>query len=290
MPFTDFCEPVVSNAEEFFKLLDEVFRYGRQAGWKHLELRGGAGYLEGRSSDDPERGIFKKEHDGKYPEGIPRWSTYFRHVLKIGESEDELFTGLKPGARRNIRKAVDSGVRVVISESKSDLAAYYGLHCLTRRRHGLPPQPRGFFDAIYRNVISKGKGFVVLGSHEGKNIAGAVYFHSGKNGIYKYGASDMRHQSLRANNLVMWEAIRWFCRNGFEELCFGRTDPEEDGLIRFKRGWGTREEKLSYYRYDLRRSVFLQPGQKSSIGRRGISDLPIPLLRLIGELLYKHAG
>jgi len=50
----------------------------------------------------------------------------------------------------------------------------------------------------------------MLASHKGKNIASAVYFHFGDKAIYKYGASDRKYQHLRANNLVMWEAIRWF--------------------------------------------------------------------------------
>jgi hypothetical protein len=288
LPFTDYCEPVASNAAEFSMLLDDILRYGKQAGWRYLELRGGAGCLEHQYTECD--GLEEERIEGKYPARVPCWRTYLGHVLKIGSREDELFRGLKSGTRRNIRRAVDSGVRVVISESKGDLEAYYRLHCITRQRHGLPPQPRRFFDAVYRNVISKGKGFTVLASHEGQSIAGAVYFHSGKNGIYKYGASDWEHRGLRANNLVMWEAIRWFSRNGFEELCFGRTDPEDEGLIRFKRCWGTRERKLPYYRYDLRRSIFVQHSPESSSGRRRISGLPVPLLRFIGELLYKHAG
>lgn len=288
IPFTDYCEPLASNECDFFDLLDEVLRYGKQAGWRYLELRGGAEYLERGFV----RNVLERGYCGTYSGDIPRWGNYLRHALKIHGREDELFLGLKPVTRRNIRKAVDSGVRVVISESESDLDAYYGLHCLTRKRHGLPPQPRGFFDAVYRNVISKGKGFIVLGSRDGQNIAGAVYFHSGKNGIYKYGASDMRYQSLRANNLVMWEAIRWFSRNGFDELCFGRTDLEEDGLVRFKRGWGTHEQKLSYYRYDLKRSAFVDlPPRRTAFGTGHVFErLPIPFLRLAGMLLYGHMG
>jgi hypothetical protein len=273
LPFTDYCEPVVRSEKEFSELLEDILRYGRTAGWKHLELRGGAGH-------------FKR----KGVEEVVPWRTCLRHTLKIHGREDELLNGLKPGTRRNVRKAFDSGVRVVISESRSDLDAYYKLHCLTRKRHGLPPQPRGFFSAVYRNVISKGKGFIALANHEGQTIAGAVYFYSGKNGIYKYGASNRQYQSLRANNLVMWEAIKWFSRKGFSELCFGRSDPEDTGLIRFKRGWGTREEMLSYYKYDLRRSCFVQSSPESRSNRRWISGLPIPLLRFAGALLYRHVG
>ena len=153
------------------------------------------------------------------------------------------------------------------------------------------PQPYRFFRAIHRNAISKGRGFTVLGRHEGQAVAGAVYLHSGKKGIYKFGASDLRYQHLRANNLVMWEAIRWFSKNGFEELCFGRTEPENTGLVRFKAGWGAGASEVHYYRYDLRRSVFVEgASEMNSLGERVFRGLPVPLLRLAGGLLYKHVG
>ncbi|MFZ2446283.1 MAG: GNAT family N-acetyltransferase [Syntrophobacteraceae bacterium] len=267
LPFTDYCEPLVSDKTQFARLLGEVLLFGSEAGWKYLEFRGGAKYF-----------------DGAVPYG-----TYLRHVLEINGRGPVLFHQIRASNRRNIRKATRSGVRVVISRSESDLADYYRLHCLTRKRHGLPPQPRSFFDAVYRNVISKGRGFTALGVWQGGAVSGAVYFYSGKKAIYKYGASDMRYQHLRAANLVMWEAIRWFCENGFEELCLGRTDRADAGLVRFKRGWGAREEVLDYFRYDLKNSIFVRDAPKMNISVTPLlKHLPISILRLAGTLLYRH--
>jgi len=40
----------------------------------------------------------------------------------------------------------------------------------------------------------------------GRNsVAGAIFFHSGGQAIYKFGASDETFQHFRGNNLVMWE-------------------------------------------------------------------------------------
>jgi hypothetical protein len=280
IPFTDYCEPIASDEGGFASMFDEVLQYGRRAGWKYVELRGG-----------------EKHFNGAAP-----YRTFLRHVLKIHGGDEKLFQQASGATRRNIRTAKNSGIRVAVSDLESDLREYYRLHCLTRKRHGVPPQPWGFFRAIFGNAISKGKGFTVLGRHEGRAVAGAVYLHSGKKGIYKFGASDLRYQHLRANNLVMWEAIRWFSGNGFEELCFGRTEPENAGLVRFKTGWGTRKENLFYYRYDLNRSLFMQdsPQTGSSCNRvfktsgnpesRIFKALPIPFLRLAGSLLYRHVG
>jgi len=269
IPFTDRCEPISVDEKHFSSILDEIMRYGIKAGWKYIELRGGASRLNG---------------------AVP-YKTYVRHVLGIDCEEKLLFEGFKPATRRNIRKAVDSGVQAFVSGSITDLHTYYGLHCQTHKRHGVPPQPWSFFEAVHKNVIGKGRGFTVLATCQGRPISGAVYFYSGKKAIYKYGASDLNYQRFRAANLVMWEAIRWFSKNGFDELCFGRTDPENVGLIHFKGGWGAQEEPLYYYRYDLKRSAFVKGAREiSGLGGPIFRRMPLPLLRIVGEMLYGHMG
>ena len=269
LPFADLCEPIAGNHASFSSMFDEILRYGKKAGWKYLELRGGAKHFNG---------------------AVP-YRTSVRHVLKIHAQEGLLFRGLKKGTKSNVHKAANSGVRTTISGFETDLDEYYRLHCLTRKRHGVPPQPRSFFKAVYKNVISKGKGFTVLATFRGRPVSGAVYFHSGRKAIYKFGASDLRYQHLRPANLVMWEAIRHFSEKGFDELCFGRTDLGNDGLIHFKGGWGARAEPLCYYRYDLKKSAFAEgPSETNRVSERILRGLPAPLLRLAGELLYRHMG
>ena len=269
IPFTDRCEPIFLNEDSFPSVFDEIVRYGKKAGWKYLELRGGWGMLNG---------------------AVP-YRSYVRHVLALHGQEQQGLKRLSPATRRNVRKAADSGLRVTISASERDLHEYYRLHCMSRKRHGAPPQPLGFFKAVHSNVISQDKGFTLLATIHGLPISGAVYFHFGKKAIYKFGATDMRYQNLRPANLVMWEAIGWFSENGFDELCFGRTDPADAGLIRFKVGWGAREESLHYYRYDFKKSAFVEGSpDMSSFEKRIFRSTPVPFLRFAGELLYRHMG
>jgi lipid II:glycine glycyltransferase (peptidoglycan interpeptide bridge formation enzyme) len=108
--------------------------------------------------------------------------------------------------------------------------------------------------------------------------------------IYKYGASDRGLQHLRANNLVMWEAIRWCCRNGVRTFSFGRTEPDNEGLLRFKRGWSATEQRLSYYTYDFKRNGFAAPKAGTNTSYEVFKMLPLPMLRLAGNLLYRHVG
>jgi hypothetical protein len=89
----------------------------------------------------------------------------------------------------------------------------------------------------------------------------------------------------------MWEAIRWYCKNGYSIFCFGRTAPENRGLLQFKSGWGTRQEILKYYKYDLRKEAYINDHSEISyFSRKVFNKMPVPLLRMIGTLLYKHVA
>lgn len=132
---------------------------------------------------------------------------------------------------------------------------------------------------------------VVLASYNGRTIAGSVYVHFGRKAVYKYGASDRRYQHLRANNLIMWEAIQRYSGDAYASLYLGRTEPENDGLLQFKRGWGCDEQRINYYRYDLRSDAFVA-GRLSVSGAHTafFRHMPLPLLKLAGTLLYRHVG
>jgi hypothetical protein len=269
LPFTDYCDPIVNGDIQFKDLLDYVIEYGKKSGWKSLEIRGGQNHFRSVSPS----------------------SNYLGHVIDLGENEEEIFYGLKDSVRRNIKKANREGVEVGIFNSIESVREFYRLNCLTRREHGLPPQPFHFFKKIYDHVISKNLGMVVLASLGQENVAGAIYFHFGEKAVYKYGASDKKFQHLRANNLVMWEAIQWYSQNGYKNLCFGRTERENQGLIQFKSGWGTTEQQINYYRYDLNKGSFV-PGSSKVTGfhNKIFRNMPLLLLKRVGSVLYKHVG
>jgi hypothetical protein len=269
LPFTDYCELMISDKEGTQAALDRLIEYGKKAGWKSIEMRSG----------------------NTLPEDIPFSSYYYGHTLDLLQGEEQVFSNLRASTGRNIKKAIKYGVSVNLYQSLESLEHFYRLNCITRRKHGIPPQPFNFFKKIFEHIISQDRGIIVLATHNKKVIAGAVYFHLGKKAIYKYGASDKHYQHLRANNLVMWEAIRWYAQNGFCELCFGRTEPENVGLLQFKRGWGAKERIIRYYKYDLVEDFFTTDNRTvTPFYNKIFSKMPIPLLNVFGSVFYKHVG
>jgi hypothetical protein len=269
LPFTDYCEPIVSDGVLFHELMGFVTAYGEKRGWKHFEVRGGQAFL---GKETPS-------------------ACYFDHTLDLTIGIGKILAGLRESTKRNLKKAQREDIEVGIFTTLESVNRFYHLNCMTRKRHGLPPQPYRFFRSIHQNVISRGFGLVVLAFYRQTCIAGAVFFHFGGKVLFKYGASNLNYQHLRANNLVMWEAIKWYSQNGYKSLCFGRTEPQNDGLRQFKRGWGARERIVNYYKYDFSRGAFIA-GQSApnKLYNRLLSKMPIPALRLIGTLLCKYIG
>ncbi len=270
LPFSDYCEPYFSEDIEPLESIKILLEYGGRLGWKYFELRGGESVIG---------------------DLVDSYRTYYIHSLELSQNDNEIYKKFRDSTKRNVKKAIERGVKTEISKSLTSLKEFYRLHCMTRREHGLPSQPISFFRKVFDNIISNDLGFVALSSYKDKIIAGAIYFKLGDKAFYKYGASDKSYQHLRANNLVMWEAIRWFCLNGYKSFCFGRTEPENKGLLQFKAGWGTKEQVIKYYRYDYIRKAYIL-GTKSNLGlfNKVFNKMPIPILNIFGSFLYRHMG
>jgi hypothetical protein len=120
-------------------------------------------------------------------------------------------------------------------------------------------------------------------------LAAAIFLQTGPHVVYKFGASEPEHLRLRANNAVMWAAIRHYAATGCATLDLGRTTVGQQGLRRFKLSWGAEETPIGYWHYDLRRDRFVrQPDRSMGWHTAFFRRLPVPVLRWLGERLYPH--
>lgn len=269
LPFSDYCEPLVGDRAGFNALLNAALEFGKREGWKYFEIRGGSRFMNG------------EDHSG----------SFLGHEIDLTGGAGDILEAMRDSNRRNIKKAAKEGVEVEITTAPEALADFYRLNCMTRRDHGLPPQPYSFFQSFAEKVITRGGAFIAQAVYENKVIASNVYILFGRKAIYKYGASDRKYNHLRANNLVMWKAIECCCEIGVETLGLGRTELDHEGLRQFKKGWNAREYAIDYYRYSFAEGKF----KKGSFGVPGITHiffrkLPAPILNAAGTLLYRHIG
>lgn len=268
LPFTDYCEPIITNynPEDLFNYLID---YGTKHDWDSIETRGWNLNAENNSYASP----------------------CYVHSLSLTPDEEKLLSSFRDSTQRNIKKAVNEGVTVSIDTSYKAIKDFYRLNCITRKAHGLPPQPFRFFDKIFSCIIAENHGVVIRAHYNKKCIAAATFFHISKKAIYKYGASDKTALNTRANNLIMWEAIKRYCKKGFTDFSFGITEPDNDGLIQFKNGWTKNTRTISRRKYSIKKKRYMT--YRSHVkGFHNIvfNKLPIPLSKSIGAFFYKHIG
>ena len=267
LPFADFAGPLWTAPGQGTAVYRALLEVAADRKWKHLELRGG-------SAPAP---------------GTRPFRTYRGHELYLSAGVSSIAKRLPASTRRSIHQAERSGLTITVGHDPRAMGEFYQLHGRTRRRHGLPPQPFGFFQAIGRHLIEPGMGGIVLAHLAGTAVAGAVFFHSGNRAIYKFGASDQDHWHLRPNHLVMWSGIQYLLDAGCQSLHFGRTANDDAGLIRFKHSWACADGTLSYFRYQTGKLAWVadeNPPVESLPLVFG--HLPISLNRIAGRLIYPH--
>lgn len=264
LPFSDSCPPLSNERPgELVAAMREVARSERV---DVLELRGP---LPGDTS-------------------VQSVAAFVRHELGLTDGA-ELWTRLSQNHRRNLRAAERAAVRVTRGATSQDLETFYRLHLQTRRRLGVPIQPRGFFRLLLERIIQPGLG-VVFTAYVGDVPAAAAIFGVW-NGtlVYKYGARDERFAKLGANHLLFWTAIQWAGSNGNRIVDFGRTATDQSQLRRFKSGWGAREEPLSYS-WIATAPVSLSPRRLEDAMAIVIRNSAPWVCRAVGELFYRYAG
>lgn len=272
LPFTDHCTPLAIDDVALQHLVLNVIEAQKIYNLSSIEVRAD---MKVHGAGD---GSFNSRSD------------VLSHTLRLQPDAQSLFRRFnKTQVQRNILKAERAGVSVHWGESLCDMEAFYSLHVGTRRRLGIPVQPKRFFDLLWKGILSAGLGLLLIVYKHDRPVAAAVFLVFNRVMIYKYGASDQKFLGLRPNNLLFWHAIRWGCDNGYQSFDFGRTDAENTGLRKFKNGWGTDEVPLVYSVVGSRATKFsLDRGSKVLSGV--IRRLPSWVCRATGELFYKYTA
>jgi lipid II:glycine glycyltransferase (peptidoglycan interpeptide bridge formation enzyme) len=169
------------------------------------------------------------------------------------------------------------------------LNAFYALLVRTRRRHGLPPQPLEWFEAILSCLKQR---VTIRVAYKGTVPVAAVVTLTHRGTVtYKYGASDERWHNLGGMQLLLWKTIEDASAGGFTELDMGRSAIDQTGLVAFKDHWGTIRETLTYVtcpkpspiRAGLMRGTL-------GVARWVLSHSPRAALVRLGRAFYHHTG
>jgi CelD/BcsL family acetyltransferase involved in cellulose biosynthesis len=224
--------------------------------------------------------------------GVPaaaRVRSFVRHELALGDDPAAVEARFTKSTRRNLAKAEKAGLTFETGRDRAALDDFFRLHLMTRRKLGVPTQPRSFIRR-FEHLFDAGLGFVGTVREEGESVAAGVFLSYAGTLTYKYGASDPRRLANRPNHLLHAGAIRHGCEHGGRWYDLGRSDLDAEGLCRFKRGWGAEERGLSYTYLGGPTPDLGDGTDGDGLSATVIRNSPAFVGQLAGRLLYRHYG
>jgi Acetyltransferase (GNAT) domain len=270
LPFSDHCEPLAEDSEQIPDLLISLRESLHCQKWKRMEIRAINPGL-------PECEAFEKS------------TVFFLHKLDLSPGIDEIFRSLhRDCVQRKVRRAMREELTHEEGRSERLLTQFYSLLLMTRRRHGLPPQPLAWF----RNLVAclRDKVGIRIASKDGRPIAGILTLSHKKTLVYKYGCSDAKFRQLGGVQMLLWKAIEDAKRHQLSEFDMGRSECSNSGLVTFKDRWGTTRTQLAYLQYPRGSFHSLYQVAQNNISKRVLASMPSGLLSATGRVLYRYMG
>jgi len=275
LPFSSYCDPLVDDKKQLITLLNEVTNILESISGSYYELR-----------------AFRSQDliDGS---GLQSHNYYKIHVLDIEEGFENILQAFhKKSIIGSIKKAEKSGVTVRQGCSLQDLKQFYLIHAATRKRQGFPIQPYRLFKNMWDLMYPKGYFTLLLAEVDKKVIAGLILFKFKDVVSAEYIAFIPKYLEARPNHYLLFKGIEMACSEGYHHFDFGKTPPENKGLLDFKRRWGAEMYDLPYFYYPQVKGMMslekndLRHELLRSIGKH----LPLSIAKIIGWMAYHHLG
>ncbi len=155
--------------------------------------------------------------------------------IDLTKSEDELLKSFSSKTRYNIRLAQKHGVKVVEDNSPKAFEKYIDLTRETITRQGFYAHTEKYHRLMWK-YLKGSLAHLLTATYKGKIITTWIVFAYKDFLYYPYGASSDEYKTVMANNLMMWESIRFGKNLGLRTFdLWGRE--EGKGFTRFKEGY-----------------------------------------------------
>lgn len=156
--------------------------------------------------------------------------------IDLTKSEEELLASFHPKTRYNIRLAQKQGVEIVEDNSEKAFEKYWQLTKETTLRQGFYTHTERYHRLMWESLHPVGIAHLLTARYKGEIITTWIVFVWHDFLYYPYGASTEKYKKVMANNLMMWEAIRFGKKLGLKTFdLWGRE--EGRGFTRFKEGY-----------------------------------------------------
>lgn len=156
--------------------------------------------------------------------------------IDLTPSEDALLKSFTSKTRYNIRVAERHGVTIKEDNSEKAFNRYLELTTETVSRQGFYAHSRKYHKLMWEILRKAGIARLMTATYEKQIITTWILFAWKDFLYYPYGASTEAHKNVMANNLMMWEAIKFGKKLKLKTFdLWGRE--EGKGFTKFKEGY-----------------------------------------------------
>jgi hypothetical protein len=179
------------------------------------------------------------EEMAPYP-GVKR-KLYDNIVRDLTLDEDALWMDFEHKVRKNVKRAVRSGVTVETDLKGTRLKDFLRIYYATMQRRRAKDSyyfPQKYFETIAEKLHGNYAFFHALSD---ENVVSTELVLVSEFSIYSFlGGTDEEAFELRPNDLLKYEIMRWGKANGKRTYVLGGGYEQDDGIFRFKRSFAPR--------------------------------------------------
>jgi lipid II:glycine glycyltransferase (peptidoglycan interpeptide bridge formation enzyme) len=178
---------------------------------------------------------------------VPGRPLFTKHTfqLDLTQTEEKLFENLSSKTRYNVNLAQKKGVQIFENTSEEGMEQYIKILEETTKRQGFYAHSPDYFRKMWQSLGNSGILRIFNAVYENEVVTSWILFVFNNQLYYPYGASRNIHRDVMANNLMMWEVIRYGKQLGLNKFdMWGSLGPEPNkkdpwfGFHRFKKGYG----------------------------------------------------
>ena len=266
LPFAVYGGVAATDEASAAALEAEAQRLAQRLGVAHLELRQRAP----RHADWPAQDLY----------------VTFRKPILPDEQANMLAIPRKQ--RAMVRKGIKHGLR---SEIDAGSERFFALYADNQHRHGTPPMPRRYFDALLREFGSAAEVLTVC-SADGRARSSVLSFYFRDEVLPYYAGDDESARELAANDFKYWELMRRSCARGLAVFDYGRSK-QGTGSYAFKKNWGFEPQPL-HYEYQLYRRQGVPQNNPANAKYKLLIEtwrrLPLSLANWLGPFVVRNLG
>jgi lipid II:glycine glycyltransferase (peptidoglycan interpeptide bridge formation enzyme) len=210
--------PVCCDKEVMIISINEIINHYKKHGFIHLDIQ--MYYKSGYDTEYIEYTL-NKRHKIKYR--FDNRNTKSSYEIDLGQSIEDIYTNMRDGHKRTIKKGIKLGITVDVIRDKEELVPFieiYSKMCKARKIDEGELSAENIFE-IYNYLIKNNKGQILVAKDKDNVILGGVVLvYQGITVRGLKGTSDDDKRNLPITHLVLYEAIKLSKMNGFKYFDF----------------------------------------------------------------------